>query len=232
MSEGATAAAEPPRHDRAALIRRAVRLSWLTVGYNVIEGLVSVYFGVSDGSMALAGFGADSFIEVFSALLVLWRFRSEEGLAAGLSLGRERAGTLGIGALFLLLAAVTALAAALQLAQGRHPDTALPGLLVSAASLSVMAALWRAKRRVAAALDSATVSKDADCSLACIKLSVVLFAGSLLTLAAPALWWADAAAALLLSVLIAQEGAATVRAARSEAFSGGCGCAPKPDAMS
>ncbi|TBR23808.1 heavy metal transporter [bacterium] len=210
---------------RVDLVRRAVRLSWLTVGYNVVEGLVSVYFGLSDDSMALAGFGADSFIEVFSALLVLWRFRSEEGLAAGLSLERERSGTFGIGALFLLLAAFTALGAALQLSQGRHPDTALPGLLVSAASLGFMAYLWRAKRRLAVELDSATVAKDADCSLACIKLSLVLMAGSLLTLAFPALWWADAAAALVLSLLIAQEGAATVRAARRADFSGGCGCA-------
>lgn len=214
---------------RAALVHQAVRLSCFTVGYNVLEGLVSVYFGVSDDSMALAGFGADSFIEVFSAVLVLWRFRSEEGLGAGLALGRERAGTLGIGALFLILAAVTALAAALQLGQGRRPDTALPGLLVSAASLGFMFYLWRAKRRLAAQLDSATVAKDAECSLACIKLSLVLFAGSLLTLAAPALWWADAAAALALSLLIAREGAATVRAARSEGFSGGCGCAPEAD---
>lgn len=211
--------------DRSRLVRRAVRLSWLTVGYNVVEGLVSVYFGVSDDSMALAGFGADSFIEVFSALLVLWRFRSEEGLAAGLSVARERSGTLGIGVLFLLLAAVTALAAALQLKDGRHPETALPGLLVSAASLGFMAYLWRAKRRLAVELDSATAAKDADCSLACIKLSVVLFAGSLLTLAVPSLWWADAGAALVLALLIAQEGAATVRAARSPDFKGGCGCA-------
>ncbi|TPW21754.1 MAG: hypothetical protein FD126_374 [Elusimicrobia bacterium] len=146
-------------------------------------------------------------------------------MAAGLSVERERSGTLGIGALFLLLAAVTALAAALQLWQARHPETAVPGLMVSAASLGFMAYLWRAKRRLAVELDSATVAKDADCSLACIKLSLVLFAGSLLTLAAPALWWADAAAALTLSLLIAQEGVATVRAARSPDFRGGCGCA-------
>ena len=87
-----------------------------------------------------------------------------------------------------------------------------------------MVFLWRAKLRVAQALDSATVAADAACSRACIQLSAVLFVGSLVFLLAPALWWVDAAAALALSLLIAREGWDMVRAARSPAFTGGCGC--------
>ena len=58
----------------------------------------------------------------------------------------------------------------------------------------------------------------------CLELSAVLFAGSLLTLLAPDLWWADAAAAIGLGALIGREGIQTVRAARKPAFTGGCGC--------
>lgn len=210
--------------DRRHLAEWAITLSWFTIAYNLLEGAVSVYFGVSDDSMALAGFGADSFIEVFSALIVLWRLRSEEGAGPGLSTERERAGTLGIGALFLLLALGTAASSSWQLQAGRRPDTTLPGLAISSLSLSFMFFLWRAKRKAALALDSATVAKDADCSLACIKLSAVLFSGSLLSLARPGLWWADAAAALVLALLIGQEGVAAIRAARSPDFAGGCGC--------
>jgi len=109
--------------DRKELMDRAILLSWFTIAYNLIEGVVSIYFGVSDDSMALAGFGADSFIEVFSAMLVLWRFRSEEGVGAGLSIDRERRATLGIGGLFVLLALLTAAGACAQLYKGGHPAT-------------------------------------------------------------------------------------------------------------
>jgi divalent metal cation (Fe/Co/Zn/Cd) transporter len=211
--------------DRERLIGRALLLSWFTIAYNLVEGAVSVYFGVSDDSMALAGFGADSFIEVFSAALVLWRFRSEEGVGAGLPVERERRATLGIGALFLLLAAGTAAGALLQLGAGGRPETTLPGIVIASASLSFMFWLWRAKREVAQGLDSCTVLKDADCSLACITLSGVLLAGSALFMVAPALWWSDAAAALVLAVLISREGVLTIRAALRPEFAGGCGCA-------
>jgi divalent metal cation (Fe/Co/Zn/Cd) transporter len=87
-----------------------------------------------------------------------------------------------------------------------------------------MAWLWRAKVHAARALDSGTVRADAACSLACIQLSGVLFVGSLVCAVAPALGWADAVAALLLSAAIAKEGLSTLRAASRADYQGGCGC--------
>lgn len=208
-----------------SLIRRAVILSWFTICYNIVEGIVSMAFGYAENSVALFGFGADSFIEVASAFLVLWRFRGETGEGGLLALGRERKTTLGIGMLFLLLAVGAFSGGAIQLWQHAHPETTLPGLVVSALSLSFMFFLWKAKRNVGQALGSSTVMKDAACSLACIQLSAVLFVGSLLFLIAPGLWWADSAAAIILSGFIAKEGWETVEAAGSEDFvGGGCGC--------
>ena len=198
--------------------RRALWLSGITIAYNLVEGLVSMAFGWADDSVALFGFGADSFIEVASALLVLWKLLDHGNLE------RERKATRGIGWLFLFLALGIAGGAILQLTARTHPPTTVPGLIISALSLSFMAFLWRAKLKTAKALDSATVEADAACSLACIQLSVVLFLGSLLFLLAPALWWVDAAAALGLALLIGKEGLGMVRAARSAAFTGGCGC--------
>jgi divalent metal cation (Fe/Co/Zn/Cd) transporter len=199
--------------------RRALTLSILTIAYNLAEGLVSMAFGWADDSIALFGFGADSFIEVASALLALWKLLDHGNLE------RERRATWGIGWLFLLLAVGIAGGAILQIAARRHPPTTAPGLIISALSLSFMAYLWRAKLKAAKALDSATLEADATCSLACIQLSVVLFAGSLLFLLAPGLWWVDAAAALGLALLIGKEGVGMIRAARSPSFHGGCGCA-------
>ncbi|HJV39091.1 MAG TPA: cation transporter [Geothrix sp.] len=198
--------------------RRALWLAGFTIAYNLLEGLVSMAFGWADDSVALFGFGADSFIEVASALLVLWKLLDHGNLE------RERKATLGIGRLFLFLAAGIAGGAVLQLTARAHPPTTVPGLVISALSLAFMVFLWRAKLRAAQALDSATVAADAACSRACIQLSVVLFAGSLLFLLVPALWWVDAAAALGLAFLIGKEGLGMTRAAKSSCFTGGCGC--------
>jgi len=198
--------------------RRALWLSALTIVYNLAEGLVSMAFGWADDSIALFGFGADSFIEVASALLVLWKLLDHGNLA------RERKATRAIGWLFLALTAGIAGGALLQLTAQRHPPTTVPGLVISLLSLSFMVFLWRAKLQAARALDSATVAADAACSLACIQLSLVLFAGSLLFLVVPTLWWVDATAALGLALLIGKEGVGMIRAARSAAFTGGCGC--------
>jgi divalent metal cation (Fe/Co/Zn/Cd) transporter len=218
----AESGAASPQGDAAERWKqRALFLAWFTVAFNLLEGGVSVAFGLADDSVALWGFGFDSFVEVASALVVLWRLRGAFGSA---SLQRERRATLVIGTLFLILATGVTAASILQLLGRHRPDSGLPGLVVSLLSLAVMFWLWRAKLAAARALDSATLRGDAACSLACIQLSGVLLAGSLATALQPALWMADGLAAALLALLIAREGIAMVRAARKPDFHGGCGC--------
>lgn len=210
----------PSEQPSSIWVKRVLVLAWFTVAYNLVEGVVAMGFGVADESVALFGFGADSFIEVFSAVVVLWRFRGE--LGARRDKDRERKATLSIGVLFLVLALATAVGSTLQLVSGGHPNTTLPGIIISLVSLSFMLWLWRAKLAAARALGSRTVAADAACSLACIKLSCVLLAGSLVFLAFPALWWADAAAALVLAFLVAREGKEIVDAARKGDVDAGC----------
>lgn len=210
---------------RIQWLERARFLAYFTVGYNLVEGLVSMSFGWADESLALFGFGADSFIEVGSALVVLWRLKGEgAGSCASRMLERERRAALAIGILFLLLALGTATGATLQLASLRTPHTTVPGLVVSVLSLAFMFGLWRVKLHAARALDSRTLEGDAACSLACIQLSTVLFIGSLLFLVVPALWWVDGAAALVLAGFIGKEGIQGIRGALRKDFTGGCGC--------
>jgi len=206
-----------------AWLARARTLALITIVYNLLEGFVSMGFGAADGSVALFGFGADSFIEVGSAVLVLWRLQAGLG-STDPHVKRERGATRGIGLLFLLLAVGTAVGAVFQLVTRRHPETTLPGVVISCVSLVFMVWLWRAKQRAATALDSRTLEGDAACSLACIQLSAVLFLGSVLFLFWPLLWWVDALAALVLSAIIAKEGLQGIRAASRPDFSGGCGC--------
>lgn len=209
--------------DTTGIRTKALFLAGFTIAYNLIEGIVSIYFGISSEAISLFGFGGDSLIEVSSAGIVLWKLLGNQEKPAY----KERKATLWIGILFLVLASITAIMSLYQLAHIAEPDTTFPGFIISILSLSFMFFLWKAKIHVARKLDSSTLMKDADCSLACIKLSVVLLVGSSLFLMFPQLWWVDATAALVLAWLIGKEGIETIRATRSKDFKGGCGCVGK-----
>jgi divalent metal cation (Fe/Co/Zn/Cd) transporter len=211
----------PPRIDWA---RRARWLAIATIAWNVVEGIVAMAFGFQEESVALFGFGVDSWVEVGSAGVVYWKLTRAPG-CADTQKTRERRATRWISGLFLALAGATAFGAIAQIVSHGHPDSTVPGLIVSAVSLSIMFFLWRAKHATATALDSKALAMDAACSRACIQLSVVLLAGSVVFLLAPALWWADAAAALGLAVLIGREGYEGWKATSRPDFEGGCGCA-------
>jgi divalent metal cation (Fe/Co/Zn/Cd) transporter len=201
---------------------RAIWLARATVAWNIVEGLVALAFGLQEESVALLGFGLDSWVEVGSALVVLRKLQRPAGCAAERRAQEQRARA-WISGLFLVLAGATALGGAAQLLRSAHPENTLPGLVISLVSLSIMVLLWRAKERAAAALGSKALAMDAACSKACIQLSVVLLSGSAIYAVWPALWWADAAASLGLSALIAREGWEGWRS-RGSAEGGGCGC--------
>jgi divalent metal cation (Fe/Co/Zn/Cd) transporter len=206
-----------------AWVRRAIVLARITIGYNLIEGVVSVAFGASDDSLALFGFGLDSFIEVASAMLVLWRLQAERHHAV-VRAARERRTGQAIAVLLVLLGLGAIAGSVWRLLHHEQPDTTLPGAIIAVLSLGFMAWLWRAKLAVATLIGSRTLHQDAACSFACIQLSCALLAGSVLHLLMPALWWADSVAAIAIALLILREGIGGLLAvARGEA--GGCGCA-------
>ena len=161
----------------------------------------------------------DSFIEVASATIVLLKLRSvnPENL-----LTNERRATFAIGSLFLILSFSVFGNSIYQLVHSSHPDTTVPGVIISLLSLSFMFYLWKGKEKVALALNSATIMADARCSLACLKLSGVLLLGSFVFWLFPALWWVDSAAAIIIGFFILQEGWEMVRNARKKEFQGGC----------
>jgi divalent metal cation (Fe/Co/Zn/Cd) transporter len=208
--------------ERGKWVRWVIALSIFTIAYNLAEGAVAIYFGINDEAMALFGFGVDSLLEAASALLVIWRFKKEFE-SSEKEMKRERIANIGIGILYLILTASIVLTSASQLLSKTHPVTTFPGIIISLVSLSFMFMLWKAKLRAADALQSKTVRNDAGCSLACIKLSFILFAGSVLFFYFPALWWIDSASALLLAYFIGKEGWEIVGSKGDESCSG-CGC--------
>lgn len=210
--------------DRQRWVGVAMALSMATMLFNLLEGMLAIRFGWEDHSVALAGFGVDSLVEVASAALIYWRFRRDGGLGGVAGSRKERLATRGIGGMLLVLAAGTAAGAVPPLLHHAPPETALPGLFISTASLGAMFLLWRAKVRTASVLNSRALRSDAACSRACMQLSSAILLGSLLFWISPRFWWCDAAAALLIASLIAKEGLEGVRASLHPEFSGGCGC--------
>ena len=166
--------------DAERLYRYALWLGIFTVLYNLLEGLVSVFFGVQEEALTLFGFGVDSFIEVLSGLgivAMVLRIRRNPGTPRSQF---ERTALRITGTSFYLLAAGLAVTAAYNLISGHKPESSLPGLVISLISIAVMWALVAGKRRVGRLLDSAPILADANCTLVCIYMSLVLLAASLI----------------------------------------------------
>ncbi len=211
-----TGKTHPSIGTREGRIRHGVRLQYLTIAYNSLEGLISVVAGLFAGSVSLIGFGFDSLIEVTSGAAVLWRLHRDRDSAR-----RERAerATLRVvGSCFMALAAYIVYESGSTLLRREPPDRSIPGIVVAAVSLVVMPLLARAKRRVAGDIGSAAVRADARQTDFCAYLSAILLCG-LLSNAFFGWWWADPVAALVMVPIIASEG---VRSLRGEACCDDC----------
>ena len=187
-------------HD--VFIRRGKVLEFLTVAYNLLEGVIAVGAGIVAGSIALVGFGFDSGIEVLASLLLIWRLYVGERV--------EKRALQLVGASFLLLAAYVAFDATKALVRSEAPDESIIGIVLAAVSVVVMPLLVRAKRRVADAIQSRAMHAEATQTQLCMYLSAILLAGLGLN-AAFGWWWADPLAALGISLLLLREGLEAVR---------------------
>jgi divalent metal cation (Fe/Co/Zn/Cd) transporter len=191
---------------RPSALRHALRLEYLTVAWNVVEGLIAVSAALAAGSVALLGFGIDSFVETASGLVLIWRLVAErraEDREAVEKLDRQARRL--VGASLFALAAWVAFDATHSLWTGERPEPTVVGIVVTAVSLGVMWWLARAKRQAARALGSHALEADAFQTTACWWLSLIALAGMGLN-AALGWWWADPVAALGMTVFLIREG--------------------------
>nr|WP_127554015.1 cation transporter [Actinoplanes sp. OR16] len=215
-------------HRRAQLNRRSLHLAYATAGYNLVEGIVAIAAGTAASSAALLGFGLDSFVEVSSALVVIWQFRSRIPEA------RERLALRLIAVSFFALAAWVTVDAARSLLGAEQADTSVVGIVIAATSVVVMPLLVWAKRRTGRELGSATVVADSMQTMLCTYLSAIVLVGLLLN-ATLGWWWADPAAALVIAAVAVREGVEAWRGEQCDdcaipAAANGpaddCGCGP------
>jgi divalent metal cation (Fe/Co/Zn/Cd) transporter len=205
-----------PQSDRGRLIREALRLEGLTIGWMTIEAIVAIAAGVTAGSLVLVAFGLDSVIELTSAGVLMWRLTAELRDGQKFSESAERTASRIGGALLFLLAAYVTVAAAWLLGNGSGEEFSWPGFIVALVAIPAMRYLAQRKIAISEQIGSRALRADAIEAVTCGWLSFVV----VITLAAQWLigaWWIDGVGSLAIVWFLIKEG--------REAWSGGeCEC--------
>ena len=156
----------------------ASALAIITIAYNIIEGVVSVFFGVEDGSMVLFGFGVDSFVEVISGIGIWHMVRRIRNNDKENPDQFEQTALKITGTGFYVLTIGLSIIAAVDLYRGHKPETTFWGIVVSIISIAAMWLLIHYKVKVGKQLNSEAILSDAACTRACLQLSIVLLIAS------------------------------------------------------
>jgi divalent metal cation (Fe/Co/Zn/Cd) transporter len=200
---------------------KAKYLAWFTILFNIVEGLVSVFFGITDDALTLFGFGMDSFIETISAVGVLVMIRR---IRANPDMERSKFEVTALkitGWCFYALSLILAAGAVMNLVNGTKPESTLPGVIISLVSISSMLFLIYRKKSVGTKLSCDPIISDANCNLVCVYMSVVL----LLSSAAYEIFgfgWIDAIGAAGIIYFSVKEGMEAFE--KAKALGDGCDC--------
>lgn len=155
-------------------INHAILLAIFTIVYNLIEGIISIYFGLGDEVLSLFGFGLDSFVEVISGIGIFHMvLRINKNHVNERDQFEKRALQI-TGTSFYLLTLGISITSIYNLVYGIHPITTFWGIIVSVSSILVMWWLVREKLKVGEKLNSDAIIADANCTKVCMQLSFVL----------------------------------------------------------
>jgi len=164
--------------NKSRLLNTALYLAIITIFYNLIEGIVSVMFGYEDETLALFGFGLDSFVEVISGIGVLHMVIRMKTTTIEKHDNFEKTALRITGIAFYILAAGLVVGAVINIVNDIKPTTTLVGIVVSSISIVTMYFLMKAKLKVGNELKSDAIIADANCTKACFYLSFILLASS------------------------------------------------------
>ena len=168
------------QYSESGLYRKAYLLSLFTIGYNLVEGVVSMFLGYEDETLALFGFGVDSFIEVMSGIgIAIMILRIKQNPLSPKSEFETKALKI-TGTAFYILSAGLLVGIRLSLFTQHKPDTTFWGVVISLVSIAVMLWLMTAKKNTGKLLQSDPIVSDANCTKVCVYMSVVLLVSSLI----------------------------------------------------
>jgi len=181
-----------PLRDAGELLRRGRRLEWFTLGWNVVGVVVLAVLAFSASSVALAGFGLDSFIEIGASTVVLWEL-SETGEARQ----RRALQLIGIGIAFVLLAAYLLVQSMVALITGHHASPGVGGITWTAVTAIMMFTLAGLKGRTGRALGNPVLATEARVTFVDGLVAVAVLTGIVLNLVL-GWWWADPVAGFVI----------------------------------
>jgi cation diffusion facilitator family transporter len=185
--------------------KRAFYLSVFTVAYNFLEGVVSVAAGMVSGSIALVGFGLDSFVESLSGGIMIWRFRGLGNLSHEEEERMEAKAARLVAYTFFVLGVYVLYESLKKLILRELPEPSLLGILIAVVSLVVMPVLFFMKHRTGKSIGSRSLIADSRQTLACCFLSLALLAGLGLNYLF-GIWWADPLAGMVIVLFLFREG--------------------------
>ena len=185
--------------------KRASLLAQITIFYNLIEGMVSVFFGAADETLSLLGFGIDSFVEVLSGIgiwIMVRRMLQNPDANPG---PFEKKALQITGTAFYILGVGLFVTAGVNLYQGHRPETTFWGIVIAVISIFTMWALIHFKTKVGRQLDSEAILEDANCTKVCLYLSFVLLLASV-GFELTGIGGIDSVGAILIAVFAFREG--------------------------
>jgi divalent metal cation (Fe/Co/Zn/Cd) transporter len=187
------------------LSKRALNLAYFTIVYNVAEGILSIFAGLTAGSISLVGFGLDSAVESLSAAVIAWRFRKQGKISKIEEEKIEKRALKYIGYTFFILAAYVLYESIKKLYTAEISQPSILGILITAASLIVMPVLFYYKYQTGKGLKSKSVIADSKETLACSFLSAAVLIGLLANLFY-GFWQADPVIGFLIVIFLLREG--------------------------
>jgi divalent metal cation (Fe/Co/Zn/Cd) transporter len=205
----------------------ASALALITILYNLIEGVVSIVFGIEDGTVALFGFGVDSFVEVISGFGIWHMIRRMKGSPRDNQDRFERTALKVTGTAFYFLAGGLIITALVNFYQGYKPETTRWSIIVGIISIIAMQILIHYKVKVGKRFNSQALLADAACTRTCVYLSVVLLIAGI-GYEATGIGLIDSLGAVGIAIFSFKEG----REAFGKARGGSCCCGAPCDPLS
>lgn len=187
------------------LYKKGLYLEYFTVGYNIIEAIVSILFGYLAGSIALVGFGLDSIVESLSGFVLIWRLKKYNKVTEEEEENIEKKAVIFVGVTFIVLSIYVLIESIKKIVTNEIPDLSLPGIMISITSMMVMPVLAYKKYKVGKEIGSRALIADSKETMVCTFLSAALFIG----LGAHYLfgfWQADPITGLIIVVFLFKEG--------------------------
>ena len=187
------------------LTKRALKLSYFTVIYNIAEGILAIFAGLIAGSVSLVGFGLDSAVESFSAIIMVWRFKKSGKIGEFEEKKIENRALKYVGYTFIILGVYVLYESLKNIYNGEIPEPSFIGILIAMASIGVMPVLYYFKFRTGKELNSRSLIADSKQTLACSYLSAALLFGLLMNYIF-GIWQADSLIGILISIYLLKEG--------------------------